>query len=59
VLDETLERIGAELRHQYLLGYAPANQGSTGWRSIRVRVTRQRLTVRARAGYVFEPREHP
>lgn len=42
--------IAAELRHQYLLGYAPP-QGPMGWRRIEVRMTPPGLTARARQGY--------
>lgn len=43
--------IARELRHQYLLGYAPP-AGPAGWRRIEVRVARPEVTVRARQGYV-------
>lgn len=43
--------IARELRHQYLLGYAPP-AGAEGWRRIEVRVTRPGVAVRARHGYV-------
>jgi Ca-activated chloride channel family protein len=49
-LDTTLAAIHDELRHQYLIGYAPTSAGS-GWRSIRVRVKRPRVQIRARGGY--------
>lgn len=42
--------IARELRHQYLLGYAPP-PGPAGWRRIEVRVNRPGLRVRARQGY--------
>jgi len=55
-LEITLATIANELRHQYLLGYAPlrpATSGEQGWRSIRVRLTTVRpgTQVRAREGY--------
>lgn len=54
-LPETLRAIAAELRQQYLIGYAPSRpdsaRGETGWRDIDVRVNRPRVTVRARDGY--------
>jgi Ca-activated chloride channel family protein len=43
--------IAGELRHQYLLGYAPP-EGPPGWREIKVSVGRAGLTVRARQGYM-------
>jgi Ca-activated chloride channel homolog len=49
-LTPTLQTIASELRHQYLLGYAPP-EGRSGWRSIRVRVNRPQAQVRARDGY--------
>jgi Ca-activated chloride channel family protein len=48
------EALADDLRHQYLLGYAPSrplNEGAEAWRSIRVTVARQNVTVRARDGY--------
>lgn len=51
----TLSAIAEELRHQYLLGYAPAADGRVGWRSIRVKLnrsSRSQLRVRARDGYL-------
>ena len=43
--------IAAELRHQYLLGYAPP-PGASGWRRIEVRMAPPGLNVRARQGYM-------
>jgi Ca-activated chloride channel homolog len=55
-LDGALGSIARELRHQYLLGYAPAAVGEPGrWHPITVRVRGQEartLRVRARDGYV-------
>jgi VWFA-related protein len=46
--------IAAELRNQYLLGYAkPA--GASGWRRIEVRLNRPGLRIRARQGYFARP----
>jgi Ca-activated chloride channel family protein len=55
-LDGALDSIARELRHQYLLGYAPAGPTEPGrWHPIRVRVRGQeagKMRVRARDGYV-------
>ncbi len=48
------EAVADELRHQYLLGYTPKRglgSGGEAWRSIRVRVSRPQVTIRARDGY--------
>ena len=48
------EALADDLRHQYLLGYAPQRPldlGPEAWRSIRVTVSRRDVTVRARDGY--------
>jgi Ca-activated chloride channel family protein len=53
-LARTLQTIAADLRAQYLLGYAPAESSSpedSNWRSITVRVDRPDVVVRARSGY--------
>jgi len=54
-LAETLKSIAHELRHQYLLGYAPTRPpvaGSNEWRAIAVTVNRAGVNVRARDGYL-------
>lgn len=55
-LDGALASIARELRHQYLLGYAPAGAAEVGrWHPIRVQVRGQDTRgwrVRARDGYV-------
>jgi Ca-activated chloride channel family protein len=52
-LQAALDAIATELRSQYLLGYSPPElEGGNGtWRSIRVRVRRPDLRIRARDGY--------
>lgn len=53
-LPQTLRAIAEELRRQYLIGYAPPRSGAADreiWRDIDVRVTKPRVTVRARDGY--------
>ena len=50
--------IAAEIRHQYTLGYSPADSGPSGYRKIRVSVTapgRGKLSVRTRTGYFSLP----
>ena len=56
-LDETLRTIAAQLREQYLIGYAPARtpvSGANEWRSITVTVARPGVSVRARDGYYVQ-----
>lgn len=51
-LKSALGRIAEELRHQYLIGYYPTNkQKDEKDRKITVRVSRPRVTVRARPAY--------
>jgi Ca-activated chloride channel family protein len=52
-LQTTMTAIARELRFQYLLGYAPAQDGREArqWRRIEVGVTRTDVIVRARDGY--------
>ncbi len=51
-LSSGLSAIAAELRRQYLIGYAPAaTEQGPGWRSISVKVRKSGLRVRARDGY--------
>lgn len=53
-LARALDDISRELRHQYLLGYAPARgqePGAETWHAIQVRVRRPDVQVRARDGY--------
>jgi VWFA-related protein len=50
-----LARIGREARRYYLVGYTPTNRRADGrFRTIRVKVAREGVTVRARRGY-FAP----
>jgi Ca-activated chloride channel family protein len=51
---QAADAMADELRHQYLLGYTPKRglgAGMGAWRSIRVRISRPQVTVRARDGY--------
>ena len=54
-LDRALTDVATELRMQYLIGYAPARQGTGAqevrWHGIEVRVRGNGLRVRARDGY--------
>jgi Ca-activated chloride channel family protein len=52
---EASAAIAADLQHQYLLGVAPAD-GPVGWHVLSVTVNAPEATVRARQGYVVEPR---
>jgi Ca-activated chloride channel family protein len=59
-LDEIFEKIALELRHQYSIGYYPADFIPDGkWRKIKVKVKPPRgiprLGVRAREGYYASP----
>lgn len=59
-MDEIFERIALELRHQYSIGYTPADFQPDGkWRKVKVRVKPPRglprLTVRSREGYYASP----
>ncbi len=58
-LEKTLALIARELRHQYLLGYTPAEpivRGNREWRAIAVTLANQRpgLRIRARDGYMTD-----
>jgi Ca-activated chloride channel family protein len=59
-MDEIFERIALELRHQYSIGYTPADfQPDSKWRKVKVKVKPPRglprLTVRSREGYYATP----
>jgi Ca-activated chloride channel family protein len=59
-MDEIFERIALELRHQYAVGYTPADFQPDGkWRKVKVKVKPPRglprLTVRSREGYYAIP----
>jgi VWFA-related protein len=55
-LDVAFRSVAEELRRQYSLGYYPRRTPQPGERrSIRVRVNRPELAVRARESYVFKP----
>jgi Ca-activated chloride channel family protein len=53
-LDAAMRAVAADLRHQYLLGYAPSRTAAAepgAWRSIEVRADVPGARVRARSGY--------
>jgi len=51
-LDGIFHEIVEDLRHQYLLAYAPPDHARDGeWHRIRVEVPAQNYSVRARLGY--------
>jgi Ca-activated chloride channel family protein len=55
-LPEAVEKISAVIRHQYLLGYVPANQNGDGlYRKVAVRLREEaeplRLRIAWRRGY--------
>ena len=56
------ERIAADIRHQYTIGYTPSNQKlDNSYRTIRVTASRPRggkLFVRTRAGYIASPKRN-
>ncbi|HVS21700.1 MAG TPA: VWA domain-containing protein [Pyrinomonadaceae bacterium] len=55
-LDYAFRSVAEELRRQYSLGYYPKKAPQPGERrSIKVRVNRPELAVRARDSYVFQP----
>jgi VWFA-related protein len=55
-LKEAAAFVDSELRFQYVLGYYPAGRRAHGeFRTIQLEVSRRRLHVRTRAGYVATP----
>lgn len=51
-LAEALGEIVEELSNQYTIGYRPRNRARDGrWREVRVRLAREEVTARTRAGY--------
>lgn len=60
LIDETVQEIAAELRHQYTLGYYPSSPSSDGkFRRITVETADRSLRVRARRGYIPRPAALP
>lgn len=55
-LKKDFAEIGEELRHQYVLAYQPGAHDAKGQRrKLRVRVSRQGVSVRARESYIYDP----
>jgi VWFA-related protein len=57
-LDKTYEKVLAEIRAQYHLGYASTNQTMDGaWRKVEIKVKRPDVKIRTRKGYFgpFKP----
>src|SRR5262249_12410709 len=58
-LDEIYQKVLAEIRAQYTLGYVSSNPKMDGaWRKVEIRVARRDLRTRARKGY-FAPSRQP
>jgi Ca-activated chloride channel homolog len=59
-LDPTYEKIAAEIRSQFTLGYLSTNTKLDGsWRKVEIRVTRPGVKVRSRLGYFAPYRQRP
>jgi Ca-activated chloride channel family protein len=55
-LKKYFDQIGEELRHQYMLSYYPdTSKDKRQRRKIKVRVKRQKVSVRARDSYIYVP----
>lgn len=59
-LDEAYEKVLAEIKAQYQLGYVSTNEALDGkWRRVEIKVKRPDLKLRSRKGYYAPYREHP
>jgi Ca-activated chloride channel family protein len=59
-LDPTYEKIAAEIRGQFTLGYLSTNTKLDGtWRKVEIKVNRPGLKVRSRQGYYAPYRKQP
>ncbi|MBP1634210.1 MAG: VWFA-related Acidobacterial domain protein [Acidobacteria bacterium] len=59
-LDPTYERIAAEIRGQFTLGYLSTNTKLDGaWRKVEIKVKRPGVKVRSRQGYFAPYRQRP
>ena len=55
-LQESIAKIGEDIRSQYLLSYRPNNRNQGGiFHHIRVEIPYDQLKVRARPGYLYGP----
>ena len=52
-MENSLARIGQELRNQYILTYRPNNIDEPGFHAIKINVSRPNVDVRTRLGYVY------
>jgi len=63
-LDEVIDRLAIELRHQYVVGFAPTNAARDGgWNKVKIKVARRGVSskgvvARSREGY-FSPSPKP
>jgi VWFA-related protein len=58
-LDASYEKVLAEIKAQYLLGYASSNPAQNGsWRKVEIKVKRPNVKLRSRKGY-FAPYKEP
>jgi Ca-activated chloride channel homolog len=51
-LDATFTRILDQFRHRYLFSYTPTGVERKGWHKLTVRARQERVSVKARAGYL-------
>jgi len=59
-LDPTYEKIAAEIRGQFTLGYLSSNTAFDGaWRKVAITVKRPDVKVRTRQGYYAPYRQRP
>ncbi len=59
-LDGTYDKVLAEIRAQYTIGYLPANAATDGsWRKVEIKARRPGLKVRTRAGYYAPYKKSP
>jgi VWFA-related protein len=61
-VSSVLQRVAADIRHTYTIGYTPDRPADDTFRRIRVVVTppdRNRVTVRTRTGYLAQTLNHP